>query len=124
MRFLQRDANARNRFGISAEPAFLHDGMQAVEDMAAERFGRAPLAREFRRLIKIAVSERAERRLQRVVGGPDVDDDVMRAELLAEECDIDDESRSVHFLRRAEEFTLQAVGNHDVVADFDGVHGG
>jgi hypothetical protein len=29
----------------------------------------------------------------------------------------------VHFLRWAEEFALQAVGDHDVVADLNGVHG-
>ncbi len=120
---MECDANARDRFGIGPEATLAHGVMQPVEDVAAERFGRAPLARELRHIVEVAVIERTERSLQRVVGRADVDDNVVRAELLAEKCDIDDESRAVNFLRRAKEFALQAVGDHDVVADLDGVHG-
>ena len=52
----------------------------------------------------------------------DVDDDPVRRQRLAEEGDVDDEGRSVQFLRRPEQRAPEAVGDHDVVAHLDGVH--
>ena len=45
-----------------------------------------------------------------------------RAKALAEERDIDDERRAVQLLRRTEQLPLEGVGDHDVVANFDGEH--
>jgi hypothetical protein len=33
-----------------------------------------------------------------------------------------DEGGAVELLRRTEEFTPEAVGDHDVIANFDGIH--
>ena len=43
-------------------------------------------------------------------------------ERLGDERDIDHEGRAVQRLRRAEHLALERMGDHDVVADFDGVH--
>ena len=44
-------------------------------------------------------------------------------ELLRHERDRDREGRAVQRLRGAEDLALERVGDHDVVGNFDGVHG-
>jgi hypothetical protein len=43
--------------------------------------------------------------------------------MLAVERHVDHEGGAVELLRRAEERASERVGDHDVVADFDGIHG-
>jgi hypothetical protein len=57
------------------------------------------------------------------VGTPDIHDDAVLGQRLAEEGDIDDEGCPVQPLRWPEEVAAEAVGNHDLVANLDGVHG-
>ncbi len=82
------------------------------------------MAGEARQLVEIAVVQRLEDLVQHLQRQPDIDDDAVGAERLAEKGDVDHEGRAVQPLRRAEDLARQAVGNHDVVANLDGVHGG
>jgi len=56
------------------------------------------------------------------VGAADVDDNAVLGKRLAEEGHIHDIGRAVQLLRGAKDLAGQGVGDHDVVADFDGVH--
>ena len=49
-------------------------------------------------------------------------DDAVLVERLGHECGIDDEGRAMQRLRRAEHRAPERMGDHDVVADFDGEH--
>ena len=57
-------------------------------------------------------------------GQPDVDHDAVGIELGAAQLDVDHVGRAVQALRRAEDLAAEAVGDHEVVADVDAVHGG
>ena len=52
----------------------------------------------------------------------DVDDDAVGVELVREERGIDHEGRAVQGLRRTKHLARERMGDHDVVADFDGEH--
>jgi hypothetical protein len=53
----------------------------------------------------------------------DVDDDLVLGQTLPEESDIDDQGRAMQPLRRTEQFAAKTMGDHDVIADLDGIHG-
>jgi hypothetical protein len=57
------------------------------------------------------------------MGATDIDDDGILRQRFAKEGDIDDKGRAVELLRRAEQIALERMGDHDVIADFDGIHG-
>jgi hypothetical protein len=54
------------------------------------------------------------------MGASDIDDDTITVELFSDEGGIDHEGCAVHRLRRAEHGTTKGMGNHDMVANFDG----
>ena len=72
--------------------------------------------------VEILVGERLQRLVQHVERRADVDHHVLLGQLFAEECDIDDEGGAVHALGRPEKGIGKAVGDHDPVADLNGVH--
>ena len=80
-------------------------------------------ALELRHVVEIAVVQRREHRLQRLVRAADVDDDAVVVERLGDEGGVDHEGRAVQRLRRAEHGAAERMGDHDVVADFDGEQG-
>ena len=53
----------------------------------------------------------------------DVDHDAVGIERVGDERRIDHEGRAVQRLRRAEHRAAKRMGDHDVVADFDGEQG-
>ena len=53
----------------------------------------------------------------------DVDDDTVAIERLGDEGRIDDEGRAVQRLRRPEHGAAERMGDHDVVANFNGEQG-
>ena len=53
----------------------------------------------------------------------DVDDDAVNIERLGDESRIDDEGRAVQRLRRPEYGAAERMGDHDVVAYFNGEQG-
>ena len=56
-------------------------------------------------------------------GTADIDDKIVGIEPLVEERHIDHEGRAMEALGGAEDSAGEAVGDHDVVADFDGEQG-
>src|SRR5262245_47351650 len=88
--------------------------------MLGEKFGRGVGTFELRHLVKIAIVEWCQRRLKRFVRAPDIDDDAVRIERFGEEGCVDDECRAMQRLRRTENDATERMGDHDVVADFDG----
>ena len=53
----------------------------------------------------------------------DIDHDAVGIERLGDEGRIDDEGRAMQRLRRAEHRAAERMGDHDVVANFDGEQG-
>ena len=93
-----------------------------VEDVAAEELGGGQLALELRQSVEVLIGERLQRLVEHVERRADIDHHVLLVSV-AEEGDVDHEGGAVHVLRRPEERIGQAVGDHDAVADFDGIHG-
>ena len=73
-------------------------------------------------IVEISKFERRENRLQRLMRAADIDDDAVRVEAFGDERRVDHESRAVQRLRRAEHLAAKRMGDHDVVANFDGEH--
>ena len=61
--------------------------------------------------------------MQRVARAADVDDDAVRIERGAAKLDVDDVRGAVQALRRAEHLALEAVRDHEVVANANAEHG-
>ena len=59
---------------------------------------------------------------QAVARAADVDDDAVGIELGAAKLDVDDVGRAVQLLRRAEDFAVETVRDHEVIADGDAEH--
>ncbi len=94
----------------------------AIEYMPGEEFGRRIDAGEVGRLVEIAVVERREDGFERVMRAADIDHDSVRIEPLRHERGVDDEGRPVQPLRGTEHLAAKRMGDHDVMADFDGEH--
>ena len=123
MRLVERDADAGNAVAAGTERAGTGGRRHRVEDVARKKLRRRLLAREGLDLVEIAVVQRRQNALQRRVGAADVDDDGVLCQAFSKEGHVDDEGRAVQPLRRPEEFSAKTMGDHDVVANFDGVHG-
>ena len=68
--------------------------------------------------------ELGEHGLEGVAGETDVDHQAVRVEFAALEADIHEIGGAVNALSRPEDGALEAVGDHDVVADGQAVHEG
>ena len=96
---------------------------QPVENMLGQEFRRGVDALELRHLVEVAVIERRQHRLERIVRAANVDDNSVVIEGIRDEGCIDHEGRPVQRLRRPEDGALERMGDHDVVANFDGKQG-
>ena len=57
------------------------------------------------------------------MGAADVDDDAVVIERFGDEGSVDDEGRAVQRLRRPEHGAAERMGDHDVIANFNGEQG-
>ena|SRR4029079_7007333 len=120
MRFRERDSY---RFYFAAGAAELVGACglrELVENVFGEEFGCGVHALEFGQLIEIAIVERRQGCLQRLMRAANIDDDSVRIEAVGKKRRIDDEGCSVQRLRRPEHGAAERVSNHDVVTDLDG----
>src|SRR6266568_6160595 len=107
----------------AAELARARRTREVLEEMPGQKFGGGVNALELRQLVELAIVERDERLFEHFVGARDVDDDAMGVEFIGEKGHANDERRAMHLLRRAENVPVEGVGNHDLVGDFNRVHG-
>ena len=91
-------------------------------DHEREELRRRVAAAERGLVVEVAEVQRGEHVAQRVARAADVDDDAVGVELVAAELDVDDVGRAVQLLRGAEHLALEAVRDHEVVADRDAEH--
>ena len=96
---------------------------EAVEDVFRQKFCGGVFAFELRHLVEVFIVQRLEHLFKRIQRAADIDHDTIRIERVGDERGIDHEGRAVHRLRRAEDRAAKRMGNHDVVADFDGEQG-
>ena len=87
-----------------------------------QELGRGVAPRERRFLVEVAVIERGERRAQHLGRQADVNDHAVHVERRTPEFQIDDERRAVEALRGTEGLAVKTVGDHEMVADRNGVH--
>jgi hypothetical protein len=119
---MQDDAQRRDSRRSRAEPAGGDQGDEAFPDRARQELGGGVRGSEFRQLVEIAVAERLEHLAQRLRGEADVHHQPVAVEGGPAELRVHDVGRAVEPLRGAENRALEAVGDHDVVADADAVH--
>ena len=74
--------------------------------------------------IKVAIVQLAQHRIQHVRGEADVGHDAVPIQLRAAQLQVHHVGGAVHALRWAEDLASEAVGDHEVVANIDAVHGG
>src|ERR1700712_5087626 len=122
MRFAERYAYPAHALRMRTEPAIAPRLRHAIEDRAREEFRGGHLTAQRRVFVKIGVVQRRQCLAQRVERAADIDDNIVGRKCLAEKRDIDDEGRAMKFLRRTENLSGQAMGDHDVVTYFDGEH--
>ena len=77
---------------------------------------------EHRVLVQVAVVERIEHAAQLGLRQADIDQQLMMVELRRAELRLHREGGTVQLLRRAEFLAVEAVGDHDVVADGEAEH--
>jgi len=123
VRFRKCDTDYLELAAVAAEPALTCGTSKAVENMLGKKFGSSVLAPEFGHVVEIAIIERCQGHLERLVRAADINDNAVRIERLGEEGRIDDEGRPMQRLCRAKNGTVERMGDHDVVADFDGEQG-
>ena len=70
--------------------------------MLGQKFGRRVAALQFRYFIQVAIVERSQHGLQRLMGAADVDDDAIGVERLGTEGRVDHKRRAMKRLRRPE----------------------
>ena len=80
-------------------------------------------ALEFGHFVEIAIVQRRHHRLERVMRAADVDDDTVVIERLGDEGRVDDKGRAVQRLRWPEHGAAERMGDHDVIANFNGEQG-
>ena len=107
---------------MRAELARRDLGRDALVNDEREELRRRVLAAERRLVVEVAEVQRGEHFAQASLGAADVDDDAVGVELGAAELDVDDVGRAVQLLRGAEHLPLEAVRDHEVVADGDAEH--
>ena len=83
MRLRKRDADRLEGAAVAAELASTSSLSQPIENMLGEKFGRGVRAFELRQIVKIAIVEGLQHRLERFVCAPDIDDDPVRIECSA-----------------------------------------
>jgi len=91
-----------------------------IADVFGQKFGCGVDPFELAQLIEIAIVQWGEGGLQRLVGAADIDDDTVRIKSVGKEGCIDNEGCPMEGLCRSEHGPTERVGNHDVIADFDG----
>ena len=122
MRLVQRHAKALDPVRSGSNVASTDRRDDPIEDHAGEKLRRRIAAREVRVFVEVAIVQPAEHRAQRLGRPADVDDHAVRVEVGPATLEIDHVGGAVHALRRPERIAAEAVGNHEVVADRDGVH--
>jgi len=120
MGFGERDAYRLELAPGAAQFAGAGRPGQSVENILAHKFGRGVDALEFGHLIEIAIVQRRQYRSKRVMRTADVDHDSIGIERLGHEGRIDDECGAMQRLRRPEHGAAERMGDHDVIANFDG----
>ena len=107
--------------GPSAPAAILR--LEAAEDFARHEFGGGVAAAETRHLVEIAISELAQHLVEQRLGQADIADEAVAVELGAAKLDLHLVGRAMELLRRPENLADETMGDHDVAADRDAVHG-
>src|SRR5689334_24745463 len=87
-----------------------------------EELGRRVPALERRVVVEVAVIQLCEHDAEELTRGGDVDDEAVVVELDALELHVDDVGRAVQVLRGSEHLSLEAVSDHEVIADRDAEH--
>src|SRR5690606_31509392 len=91
VRLVQRDADLREPLAVGAERTRLRRRHNGIEDVTAKELGGRELALEGRDLVEVLVGERLQRLAEHIERRADIDDDVLRRELITKERDVDDE---------------------------------
>src|SRR6185503_17830802 len=117
VRLVQRHAQARQLTRVGAELAGRDLRRDALVNHEREELRRRVAAAKGRLVVEVAEIQRGEHAAQRVARAAYVDDDPVGVELLAAKLDVDDVGRAVQLLRRAEHLALEAVRDHEVVAN-------
>ena len=81
------------------------------------------LALEFGHFVEIAVVERSQNRLERIMCAADIDHDSIVVEALGDKGSIHHECGAMHLLRGSKNRALERMGDHDVIANFDSEQG-
>src|SRR5690606_13267921 len=124
VRFVQGHLQALEAARALTQPAGADRGRHALEDHPRHELGGGVTAVEFGQVVEVAEVELGERGLEDFAGEADIDHQAVGVEFAALEAGVDDVGGAVHALRRAEDGALEAVGDHDVVADGQAVHEG
>ena len=122
MRFRDRDADRLQRLAVAAELARRARRRPDGRGCGGQELGRRVATGEVGNGIEVLVVQRAEDRLQHLVGAADVDHDAVVVERVGDEGGVDDEGRAMQGLRGAEHRAPEGMGDHDVIADFDCEH--
>ena len=83
-RLVQRHPQMREPVRARSELALSGRRSDGIEDVAAQELRRRVLSCKFRHVVEIAVVQRREHRLEDVVRAPDVDDDALLRQVLAD----------------------------------------
>src|SRR6478736_4313594 len=108
--------------GAAAESPRLHPLSEAVGYDLRQRLGGGVHADESSLLVQVPVAQLADHGMQFRSGSADVHDDVVRVQRLPPKGGVDDVRSPVQALRGTEHLTMEAVGDHHVIADGDAEH--
>src|SRR3984957_10371360 len=105
---------------IATEAPCSRNLRQALKHMLRQVFGGRVRAVEVCHLVEISIVDGLENRLQRLVSAANIDDDSVGVESVGKESCINHKGRAVERLGRAENASTKRVGDHDMVANFNG----
>src|ERR1700722_9993072 len=88
--------------------------------MSRQVFGGRVGAVEVRDLVEISIVAGLEKRLQRLVSAANIDDDPVGVESVGKESCVNHKGCAVERLGRAENASTKRMGDHDMVANFNG----
>ena len=121
--FAQQDLEAGHRATAIAETSVAAGGGEQAVDVERDVFGRRVDAAEGGIVVQVAVVERIEHAAQFGLRQADIDQELQMVEFRRTELRLHREGRAVQSLRRPEFLAVEAVGDHDVVADGQAEHG-
>lgn len=122
MRFVQGDAHGGQASSVRPQAAILDPRRDAIKNLARQEFGSGIAASEFRYVIKITVAQFVKHRAQAFADVADIDYYAIEVQIGPAQFQIDDISCTMRALSGAKGFAPETVGNHEMVADADGVH--